>query len=81
VFSVGEGPGAPSPNPNIRVTKPAIVPEEPLRAEIRAFLEAVRTRKDPRVGLEDGRRALAVALEILDQIVAHAGRLGLRASG
>ncbi len=77
VFSVGEGAGAPSPNPNIKISKPAIVQEEPLRAELRAFLEAVRTRKDPPVGLEDGRRALAVALEILAQIEAHAGKLGL----
>lgn len=77
VFSVGEGAGAPSPNPNIKISKPAIVPEEPLRAEIRAFLDAVHTRKVPPVTLEDGRRALAVALEILDQITAHAGKLGL----
>jgi predicted dehydrogenase len=77
VFSVGEGGGAPSPNPNIKISKPAVVPEEPLRAEIRAFLEAVRTRKNPPVGLEDGRRALEVALEILAQIDAHAGKLGL----
>lgn len=77
VFSVGDGGGAPSPNPNIKMSKPAIVPEEPLRAELRAFLESVRTRKNPPVGLEDGRRALAVALEILAQIESHAGKLGL----
>jgi len=81
VFSVGDGAGAPSPNPNIKVSKPAIVPEEPLRAEIRAFLDAVRTRRDPPVGLKEGRRALAVALEILDQIAAHADKFGLPASG
>jgi len=81
VFSVGDGAGAPSPNPNIKISKPAIVPEEPLRAEIRAFLDAVRTRRDPPVGLKEGRRALAVALEILDQIAAHADKLGLPASG
>ena len=77
VFSVGDGAGAPSPNPNIKMSKPAIAPEEPLRAEIRAFLDAVRSRRNPPVGLEDGRRALAVALEILDQIRVHAGKLGL----
>jgi predicted dehydrogenase len=81
VFSVGDGAGAPSPNPNIKISKPAIVPEEPLRAEIRAFLDAVRTRRDPPVGLKEGRRALAVALEILDQIAAHADKFGLPASG
>ena len=77
VFTVGEGGGAPSPNPNIKMSKPSIVAEEPLRAEIRAFLDAARSRKNPPVGLEDGRRALAVALEILDQIQSHAGKLGL----
>ena len=77
VFSVGDGAGAPSPNPNIKIFKPAIVSEEPLRAEIRAFLDAVRTRKTPAVSLKEGRRALAVALEILEQITAHAGKLGL----
>lgn len=77
VFSVGEGGGAPSPNPNIKISKPAIVPEEPLRGEIRAFLDAVRTREAPPVGLADGRRALEVALEILAQIESHAGKLGL----
>ncbi len=81
VFSVGDDAGAPSPNPNIRISKPPIVPEEPLRAEIRAFLDAVRTRKTPSVTLEHGRRALAVALEILEQIAAHAGELGLAGSG
>jgi predicted dehydrogenase len=81
VFSVGDGAGAPSPNPNIKISKPAIVPEEPLRAELRAFLDAVRTRKAPLVGVEDGRRALAMALEILEQITAHAGKLGLGGIG
>jgi len=77
VFSVGEGGGAPSPNPNIKISKPAVIAEEPLRAEIRGFLHAVRTRKASAPDLEDGRRALEVALEILTQIEAHAGKLGL----
>ena len=80
VFSVGEGGGTPSPNHHIKMSTPAIVPEEPLRAELRAFLDAVRTRKTPPVGLADGRRALEVALEILAQIEAHAGKLGLAQS-
>lgn len=77
VFSVGEGGGTPSPNPNIKMSKPAVIAEEPLRAEIRGFLHAVRTRKASAPDLEDGRRALEVALEILTQIEAHAGKLGL----
>jgi predicted dehydrogenase len=77
VFTVGTEYGTPSANPEIKVSKPAIAPEEPLRAEIRAFLHSVRTRQKPQVTLEDGRSALAVALEILSQIEAHTSRLNL----
>jgi predicted dehydrogenase len=76
-FTVGGDQGSPSANPEIKVNKPPITPEEPLRAEIRAFLESVRSRKAPPVPLEDGRRALAVALEVLSQIEAHALKLNL----
>jgi predicted dehydrogenase len=77
IFTVGDTSGTPSPNADIKMSKPSITPEEPLRAELRAFLDSVRTRKAPLVGLEDGRRALEVALEVLAQISAHAGKLGL----
>ena len=50
---------------------------EPLRLEIEAFLEAVRTRTEPVVTVEDGRAALALALEINASIAAHARRTGL----
>jgi predicted dehydrogenase len=81
IFTVGDAAGTPSANPDIKVSKPSITPEEPLRAELRAFLESVRTRKAPPVPLEDGRRALAVALEVLAQIAAHADKLGLASRG
>jgi len=78
VFTVGAGQaGVPSVNPNIKVLKPPIVQEEPLRAEIRSFLNSVRTRQKPVIPLEDGRRALAVALEVNARIAEHAGRLKL----
>lgn len=77
VFSVGSNEGVPSANPEIKISKPEIAPEEPLRAEIQAFLQSVRTREKPIVPLEDGRRALAVALEVLEQIEAHTARLNL----
>jgi len=76
-FSVGEArkPDAiPSVNPQISVVKPEVVKEEPLRAELRAFLECVRTRSKPLVTLQDGRRALKVALNIVEAIQAHAER-------
>jgi predicted dehydrogenase len=80
VFSVGEAgeaAGTPSVNPQIKVAKPAIVPEEPLQAELRSFLEAVRTRAKPLVSFEDGRRALAVALDIVAAIREHGRKVQL----
>jgi predicted dehydrogenase len=78
VFTVGEGEiGAPSANPDIKVFKPPIAFEEPLHAELRAFLHSVRSREHPVVPLQDGRRVLAIALEVLAQIEAHARKLNL----
>jgi len=81
VFSVGAVDGGshkqPSVNPQISMAKPAITAEEPLLAEIAAFLEAVRLRSRPVVSLEDGRRALGLGLEILAEIGRHAGRIGV----
>jgi len=50
---------------------------EPLRLEIESFLDAVRTRTTPLVSGEDGRAALALALEINQAIAMHAKRTGL----
>ena len=61
----------------ISMAKPAITAEEPLLAEIEAFLRAVRERSRPVVSLEDGRRALELGLAILGEIGRHAGRIGL----
>ncbi len=79
VFSVGEPAraGTPSVNPQIKVAKPAIVAEEPLQAELRSFLEAVRTRSKPLVSFEDGRRALALALDIVAAIREHGKKVQL----
>jgi predicted dehydrogenase len=75
--SAGELPSEPSVNPQIKMAKPAIIAEEPLLAEIKSFLQAVRERSCPVVSLEDGRKALQLALAILDQIGQHAGRIGI----
>ncbi len=66
-----------SVNSQIAVAKPAVVSEEPLLAEIKAFLQAVRERSRPVVSLEDGRRALELGLAILAEIARHAGRIGV----
>ncbi|MFY9841813.1 MAG: Gfo/Idh/MocA family oxidoreductase [Terriglobales bacterium] len=72
--------GTPSPNPQISMAKPPITAEEPLLAEITAFVKAVRERSAPVVSLEDGRKALNLALAILAEIERHAGRIGVNKS-
>jgi predicted dehydrogenase len=70
----------PSVNPQIQMAKPAIMAEEPLLAEIKAFLQAVRQRSRPLVPLEDGRKALELGLAILEEIGRHAARIGVGGS-
>jgi len=77
VSSDGASGGMPSVNPQIGVTKPPVASEEPLHAELKSFLQAVRQRSTPVVSLEDGRRALALALEILSAIREHGKKVGL----
>jgi predicted dehydrogenase len=67
----------PSVNPQISMAKPPVTAEEPLLAEIKAFLRSVRDRSRPVVALEDGRRALELGLAILEEIGRHAGRIGV----
>jgi predicted dehydrogenase len=59
------------------MAKPSITAEEPLLAEIKAFLESVRDRSRPVVSMEDGRKALELGLAILEEIGRHAGRIGV----
>jgi predicted dehydrogenase len=61
----------------LKIHKPQITQAEPLRLEIESFLESVRTRKPPVVSAEDGRAALALALDINAAIAAHHTRAGL----
>jgi predicted dehydrogenase len=77
VFTVDPSAVKASPNPGIGMQKPPVVSEEPLHAELRSFLDAVRHRTRPQVPLEDGRRALAVALDVLAEIGKHSRRVGL----
>ena len=67
----------PSVNPQISMAKPPVTAEEPLLAEIKAFVQSVRDRSRPVVGLEDGRKALELGLAILEEIGRHAGRIGV----
>jgi predicted dehydrogenase len=65
------------PSPGLSFVKPEVTPGEPLRLEIQSFLDAVRTRNQPRVTARQGRDALALALEIDATMKAHAKRAGL----
>jgi predicted dehydrogenase len=69
--------GTPSVNPQIAVSKPPVTSEEPLHAELKSFLHAVQTRSTPAVPLEDGHRALALALDIVDAIRRHGQSVNL----
>jgi predicted dehydrogenase len=66
------------PSPGLSFAKPEVTPGEPLRLEIESFVDAVRSRREPRVTARQGRDALALALEIQSAMVAHAHRAGLQ---
>jgi predicted dehydrogenase len=71
--------GESSARPAINFEKVPTVPEEPLRAELRAFVHAVRTRRPPRVDGAAGRRALELADRVMAGIQEHARRVKLEA--
>ena len=77
VGSDGTAAGVPSVNPQIGVTKLPVAAEEPLHAELKAFLQAVRERSTPVVPLEDGQRALELAHQIVKAIREHGKKLNL----
>ncbi|MGA8154388.1 MAG: Gfo/Idh/MocA family oxidoreductase [Terriglobales bacterium] len=79
LFSISQSgaSGTPSVNPQIQVAKLPTTQEEPLHAELKSFLESVQTRSQPSVSLEDGRRALAVALDVVRAIRAHGRKVNL----
>jgi predicted dehydrogenase len=66
------------PGPGLSFSKPPVTPGEPLRLEILSFLDAVRTRREPRVTARQGRAALELALEIQASMAVHAERAGLK---
>jgi len=76
----GEMPAEPQgPAPGIAAEKPKVEAQEPLRAEIQAFISAAQTRQAPLVSLQDGRNALGLALEINARIAEHHQRAGVAA--
>jgi len=67
-----------APQPQLSIRKLATQPVEPLRAELDAFVESVRSRKPPLVGGKEGRAALALAERVMNCIEAHVGALNVR---
>jgi predicted dehydrogenase len=69
----------PGPQPKFDFAALPAENEEPLRAELRAFLDSVRTRRAPVVDGAAGRRALALADQVMAGILEHGRRVQLGA--
>jgi predicted dehydrogenase len=63
-------------NPQMGFRKLEVKPAQPLRAELEAFVDCVRTRRVPLVGGREGRDALALADRVMVCIEQHAARVG-----
>jgi predicted dehydrogenase len=59
----------------LEITNLTVEEEQPLRAELTAFLDAFREGRPPPVGGEDGREALACALRIEEDIRRNLDRI------
>jgi len=71
-----------NPNPihpllGINVNRLEINDVEPLRTELEAFIDCLLNDKTPPVTAEDGRRALKLALGVLERIDEHRSRLNV----
>jgi predicted dehydrogenase len=64
-------PEAAHPLAGITTNRLAIDDVEPLRAEITAFLDSIENNSVPPVSGEDGRRALSLAVGVLEKIEEH----------
>ncbi len=71
-------PGAADPLLGISVNQLEIVDVEPLRAELLAFLDSIENDTEPPISGEDGRRAVGLAVGVLEKIDEH--MTGVRAS-
>jgi predicted dehydrogenase len=67
------------PQPEFGFEKLAAPATEPLRAELDAFAEAVKTRREPRTNGQAGRAALELAVRVMASIQEHAERVQLGA--
>lgn len=65
------------PAPGLTMQRPEVEREEPLMAELREFVHAVREGRPPMITVEDGRKALSLALDVTHAIEQHTQRAGL----
>ena len=68
-------PEASHPLLGISIKRLTIDDVEPLRAEITSFLDSIENNTEPAVTGEDGRRALALAVGVLDKIHSHVSKV------
>ena len=68
-------PEAAHPLLGISINRLEIVDVEPLKTELISFLDALIKNTAPVISAEDGRRALKLALEVLQKIDAHRNRI------
>src|SRR2546422_8590954 len=67
----------PGPEPDFGFEKLDAPVVEPLRAELEAFLDSVRTRKQPKTDGISGRASLELAVRVMQSIQEHAERVQL----
>jgi predicted dehydrogenase len=67
----------PGPQPEFAFEKLQAPAVEPLHAELEAFVEAVRTRQEPRTNGAAGRAALELATRVMASIQQHAARVNV----
>jgi predicted dehydrogenase len=70
-----DGQGTDLPIPGMSMERATFEKSDALGAEIRSFIDAVKTRQAPLVSGHDGRNALGVALNIVEQIEASTKRV------
>jgi predicted dehydrogenase len=69
----------PGPQPEFAFEKLPALAIEPLQSELQTFIDAVRTRREPRTGGRAGRAALDLAERVMASIQGHAERVQLLA--
>ncbi|HEY1924727.1 MAG TPA: Gfo/Idh/MocA family oxidoreductase [Candidatus Acidoferrum sp.] len=69
----------PGPQPEFAFEKFSTLAIEPLQSELRTFIDAVRTRREPKTGGRAGRAALDLAERVMASIQGHGERVQLLA--